>query len=31
MLEGVDSARVAVVGASQGGGIALAIAGLVPD
>ena len=27
----VDAARVAVVGASQGGGIALAAAGLVPD
>jgi cephalosporin-C deacetylase len=27
----VDSARVAVVGASQGGGIALAVAGLAPD
>nr|WP_314843444.1 acetylxylan esterase [uncultured Microbacterium sp.] len=27
----VDSARVGTVGASQGGGIALAIAGLVPD
>ncbi|MEZ0077287.1 acetylxylan esterase [Planotetraspora sp. GP83] len=27
----VDPARVAVVGASQGGGIALAVAGLVPD
>lgn len=27
----VDSARVAVVGPSQGGGIALAVAGLVPD
>lgn len=30
-LEAVDAARVGVVGASQGGGIALAIAGLVPD
>jgi cephalosporin-C deacetylase len=27
----VDQARVAVVGASQGGGIALAVAGLVPE
>ena len=27
----VDPARVAAVGASQGGGIALAVAGLVPD
>ncbi|MGI5142289.1 MULTISPECIES: acetylxylan esterase [unclassified Streptomyces] len=27
----VDAARVAVVGPSQGGGIALAVAGLVPD
>jgi len=27
----VDASRVAVVGASQGGGIALAVAGLVPD
>ena len=27
----VDPARVAVTGASQGGGIALAVAGLVPD
>jgi len=30
-LDLVDPARVGVVGASQGGGIALAIAGLVPD
>lgn len=30
-LELVDPARVGVVGASQGGGIALAMAGLVPD
>lgn len=30
-LDAVDSARVGAVGASQGGGIALAIAGLVPD
>jgi cephalosporin-C deacetylase len=30
-IDAVDSARVAVVGASQGGGIALAMAGLVPD
>ncbi|MFJ4224345.1 acetylxylan esterase [Microbacterium sp. NPDC089695] len=30
-LDLVDAARVGVVGASQGGGIALAIAGLVPD
>ncbi|WP_223622859.1 acetylxylan esterase [Microbacterium sp. EST19A] len=30
-LDAVDAARVGVVGASQGGGIALAIAGLVPD
>lgn len=30
-LDRVDAARVGVVGASQGGGIALAIAGLVPD
>jgi cephalosporin-C deacetylase len=30
-LELVDSARVGVVGRSQGGGIALAVAGLVPD
>jgi len=27
----VDAARIAVTGASQGGGIALAVAGLVPD
>ncbi|MFJ7996422.1 acetylxylan esterase [Streptomyces sp. NPDC096310] len=27
----VDAARTAVVGASQGGGIALAVAGLIPD
>ena len=30
-VAGVDPARVAVAGASQGGGIALAVAGLVPD
>ncbi|MBX9243632.1 acetylxylan esterase [Actinotalea ferrariae] len=30
-LEGVDSDRVAVVGNSQGGGLALGAAGLVPD
>ncbi|KOU62759.1 acetyl xylan esterase [Streptomyces sp. MMG1533] len=30
-LPGVDGARVAVVGNSQGGGVALAVAGLVPD
>jgi cephalosporin-C deacetylase len=30
-LDMVDPARVAAVGASQGGGIALAVAGLVPD
>ncbi|PFG38996.1 cephalosporin-C deacetylase [Georgenia soli] len=30
-LEGVDPARVAVAGVSQGGGIALAVGGLVPD
>jgi cephalosporin-C deacetylase len=30
-LPGVDSARVAVQGGSQGGGITLAVAGLVPD
>jgi len=30
-LEGVDPSRVAVTGGSQGGGIALAAAGLVPD
>jgi cephalosporin-C deacetylase len=30
-LPGTDPARVAVVGASQGGGISLAVAGLVPD
>ena len=29
--ERIDASRVAVVGASQGGGIALAVAGLVPD
>ena len=29
--EQVDASRVAVAGASQGGGIALAVAGLVPD
>jgi cephalosporin-C deacetylase len=30
-LPGTDADRVAVVGASQGGGMALAVAGLVPD
>lgn len=30
-IDGVDASRVGTVGASQGGGIALAIAGLVPD
>lgn len=30
-LPGVDAARVAVQGGSQGGGITLAVAGLVPD
>jgi cephalosporin-C deacetylase len=30
-LPGVDATRVAVQGASQGGGITLAVAGLVPD
>ncbi|MCJ0702091.1 acetylxylan esterase [Frigoribacterium faeni] len=30
-IEVVDPARVSVVGGSQGGGIALAVAGLVPD
>ena len=30
-LDGVDPARVAAVGASQGAGIALAVAGLLPD
>ena len=29
--EAVDSERIAVMGGSQGGGIALAVAGLVPD
>ena len=31
VLPGVDGARVAFKGASQGGGIAIAVAGLVPD
>jgi cephalosporin-C deacetylase len=30
-VDGVDPARIAVGGASQGGGMALAVAGLVPD
>jgi cephalosporin-C deacetylase len=30
-LTGVDAARIAVTGNSQGGGLALAVAGLVPD
>jgi cephalosporin-C deacetylase len=30
-MPGVDAGRVAVQGASQGGGITLAVAGLVPD
>ena len=30
-LDGVDPERVVVAGASQGGGLALAVAGLVPD
>lgn len=30
-VDGVDPARVAVAGGSQGGGLALAVAGLVPD
>jgi cephalosporin-C deacetylase len=30
-VDGADATRVAVAGASQGGGIALAVAGLVPD
>jgi len=30
-LPGVDPARIVVAGASQGGGIALAVAGLLPD
>ena len=30
-LEGVDPTRIAVTGGSQGGGISIAVAGLVPD
>ncbi|MFD9426204.1 MULTISPECIES: acetylxylan esterase [unclassified Streptomyces] len=30
-LDGIDPSRVALFGASQGGGVALAVAGLVPD
>lgn len=30
-IDGVDPARIAVAGGSQGGGMALAVAGLVPD
>ncbi|MEE6295780.1 acetylxylan esterase [Georgenia wangjunii] len=30
-LDGVDASRVAVTGVSQGGGISLAVAGLLPD
>lgn len=30
-VDGVDPARIAVAGGSQGGGMALAVAGLVPD
>ena len=30
-FEGVDGKRIAVTGASQGGGVTLAVAGLVPD
>jgi cephalosporin-C deacetylase len=30
-VEGIDASRVGVVGTSQGGGMAIAVAGLVPD